>query len=266
MSGINGLHSGYGNYGNYGNYAAARHTSQALSSGKKINKAADGAAELAVLQKQDALVRGYQAGTGNLQSGKSALNIADGAMSGVADSLQRIRELAVKASNGLYGADDKQYMQAEIDQLKQGIGEIASNTSYNENKLLDGSMSDKVIISDSEGTSLSFSTPDSALSALGIEDFDVTGDFDISAIDSALQKIGAGRASVGAQSNTFDYAINYNGVAEYNTVSAQSKLGDTEYGEYVSKMQKENLLQTYRVMMQRNQMEQRRQNTLGLFH
>ena len=170
MSGINGLHSGYGNYGNYGNYASNRHITQALSSGKKTNKAADRAAELAVLQKQDAQVRGYQ-----------ALNIADGAMSGVADYLQRIRELAVKAGNGLYSADDKQYMQAEIDQLKQGIGEIASHTSYNENKLLDGSMTDKVIISDSEGTSLSFSTRDSALSALGIEDFDVTKDFDLKA-------------------------------------------------------------------------------------
>ena len=263
MSGINGLSASYGSYASMRNYS---HVSQSLSSGKKINRAADGAAELAILQKQDVQARGYQVGTENLKTGKNALNIADGAMSGVADYLQRMRELAIKASNGTNSAEDKEYMQKEIDQLKQGIGEIASNTSYNENKLLDGSASDKIIISDSEGTSLSFSTPNSALSALGIEDFDVTGDFDISKIDSALTKVGAGRASMGAQSNMIDYAIGYNDNAAYNTVSAQSRTGDTEYGSYVSKMQKESLLQTYRIMMQKHQIEQHRQNTVGLFH
>jgi len=248
-----------------GNSGASAYYAQSLSSGSRINRAADGASESAILEKQDAQVGGYQAGTENLQSGKNAFNVADGAMSGITDYIQRMRELAIKASNGLYSADDKASIQAEVDQLKQGISNLVSNTSYNENKLLDGSMSEKIIISDAEGAQMPLSVPDSSLSALGLEDFDITGDFDIADLDRALEKVSSDRASIGAQSNAYDHAIANNNVSEYNTVSAQSRIGDTEYGEYISKLQKEKELESVSTMMQKQQMEQNEQTVARLF-
>ena len=248
-----------------GNNYTSNYYAQSLSSGNKIHQAADGASELAILKKQDLQAGGYRQGTENLQSGKNTLNIADGAMDGITAYIQRMRDLAIKAINGLCSSDDRASMQAEVDQLKQGISDVVSATKYNESKMLDGSTSDKIIISDAEGASRPLSVRDSSLSALGLEDFDLTGPFDISVLDNALEQVSQNRASVGAQMNAYDHAVAYNSAAEYNTVSAQSASGDTEYGEYISKLQKENQLQSVSVMMQKKEMEQNEQNVLRMF-
>ncbi|MBR1861084.1 MAG: flagellin FliC5 [Lachnospiraceae bacterium] len=237
-----------------------------LSSGSRIQNAANGASEMAILQKQERQVGGINAGTQNMQMGKDAINIADGAMSGVADSLQRIRELAVQASNGTLSSEDKSYIQMEVDELKKGIAETAGTTNYNGVKLLDNE--DGAVISmaiNSDGGSKEFSTVNSTLEALGIADFDVTGDFDLSTIDKALEKIGAGRATLGAQSNSFDVAINYNNGISYNTVDSQSRMGDTDYGDYIQKLKQQQLLNQVQVQMQKRRQEDEARKTNGLF-
>ena len=93
----------------------------ALSSGSRINKAADGAAQMAIGQEFDRQNGGYEVGTNNLKDAKNAVNIADGALDGITSSLQRMRELALKASNGLMSDEDKQYIQAEVEQLKSAF-------------------------------------------------------------------------------------------------------------------------------------------------
>lgn len=255
MSGVNGI--GPGSHG---------YLYSALSSGKKVQTAAQGASELAILQKQQRQIGGFDAGTQNLQSGKNALNIADGAAAEITENLQRMRELAVKASNGTLSDDDRSYIQSEIDGLKKGIGEIADRTNYNGVPLLnneDGKVFQ--LASDANGTTQSFSTVNATLESLGIADFDVTGDFDLKALDDAMSKISSGRASLGAQTNAFDASINYNNTVSYNTTASQSAMGDTEYGDYVSKLQKQGILDNVQLMMQRRRMEEEEQQKLGLF-
>lgn len=89
MNGITSMQRSSTSYADYGKFA----------SGKKVNRAADGAAELAIIQKQETQTRSYKVGENNIGAAKDMLNVADGAMSGIADYLQKIRELGVRASN-----------------------------------------------------------------------------------------------------------------------------------------------------------------------
>lgn len=237
----------------------------ALSSGSRINTAADGAAQLAIGQEFDRQNGGYEVGTRNLNDAKNAANIADGGLGNMVDSLQRMRELAVQAGNGLLSDNDKQYIQAEIDQLKKGISDMTDSAGFNGIPLLkneDGSV--LLINSDTNGTQMGLIRPDTGLEALGIADFDVTKEFDISKIDKALESIGGNRASIGAQSNAFDVAINLNGVSSYNTYSAKSTMMDTEYGDYVSKLNKQNVLEAVSAQMQKKRREDEAQRKMGI--
>lgn len=244
MSSISGISSN--SYADYGKFA----------SGKKVQSAADGAAELAIIEKEDAQVRGMGAGANNMQTAKDVLNIADGALGGVTDYLQRIRELALGAMNTATTTDsDRQAMQYEIDQLKQGIAGIASQTQFNTKNLLDGSQTDFKLAIDGNGNSTGFSTGNATLDALGITDFDVTKDFDLDVIDDAIAKVSSMRSSMGAQSNGLDYALSYNSGAVYNLTSAKSKLEDLDYPQAISEQKKKETLQTYALMMQKKKLE-----------
>lgn len=234
---------------------------QSLSSGKRINSAADDAAGLAIVQKQEAQINGYDAGTNNMKSAQSLLNVSDSALGSITDYLQQIRELAVSASNGILGDDDRSSIQMQIDQLKQGINDVANNTTYNSKNILNGSNSEFDIATDGNGSSTTISASNALLSSLGIADFDVTKNFDIQSIDDALNKVSRDRSTAGAQSNALEHAINYNSQASYNTASAQSRIEDLDYPKAVSEQKKEELLNTYSVMMQKKQQE----NELKLF-
>ena len=125
-----------------------------IASGKRINTAADDASGLAIANKMKKESNGLDVGASNIKDGIGVANIKDGAMASMQDSLQRIRELSLKASNGLYGASEKQIIQGEIDHILQGIEQTAKTTSYNEMKLLDGSMADMKIASNPDGTGM----------------------------------------------------------------------------------------------------------------
>ncbi|MCR4924514.1 MAG: flagellin FliC5 [Lachnospiraceae bacterium] len=241
--------------GSIGGYSPMSNYYQSLSSGSKINSAKDGASELAILEKQDSQVRGYDAGSGNLEAGKSLANISDGALGSINDSLQRMKELGVKASNGLLSNDDKKAIQSEIDQLKQGITDITSSTNYNGINLLDGSRGNINIVSDGNGANQSVSGSNATLEALGIADFDVTKSFDLKDVDNAIEKVNSMRGGVGASTNGIDYSLYYNSSAAQNLTAAKSRTGDTEMEEYASKLQKDQTMETYKLMMQKKQME-----------
>lgn len=231
-----------------------------IASGVKLQSAADGASELAIAEKENAQINGLNMGQRNAEDGKSLLNVADGAMGGIADNLQRIRELAVQASNtAILSDEDRQMIQDEVEQLKQGISDIANNTEFNKKKLLDGSYGDGYIASGPNGSGMTLDIGDSTLRALGIEDFDVTGDFSIQTIDDALSKVSSNRSVIGAQSNALDYTISYNSQASINLTSAVSKLEDADIAKVASELNKQKLLQSYQLMMQKKQQEQERQ-------
>lgn len=218
-----------------------------LSSGYRINSAADDAAGLAISEKLLTQENGYSAGTDNARYGQSLLNIAEGALSGIQDSLQRIRELSVKSLNGLYGDEERQAIQCEVDGLKQSIQDVAKNTSFNTMKLLDRSMADVDLATNPQGGGLSIKLVNSTLESLGIADYDVTKDFDLDAIDNALDMISGARSRMGAQSNALTHTINFNGYSILNMASANSRIKDTDYGEEIIKKNRDEALNQYRI-------------------
>lgn len=248
MNGISLIQRTGASYADYGRFA----------SGKKINSAADGAAELAIIQKQETQTRGYKAGENNIGAARDMLTVADGAMSGIADYLQKIRELGVRASNTATLTDtERMSIQAQIEQYKQGISDIAKQISFNTKVLLDGTSQKYNIMTDATGNGMEITTADATLQALGIADFDVTKDFDLTQVDDALAKVNVGRSGMGAQDNALEYAYRYSTNTRLNVVAGKSRLEDLDYGQAVSEQKKKQTLQQYSFFMQKKQMEQR---------
>lgn len=236
-----------------------------LASGKRINTAADDAAGLAIAQKMLKEETGLNVGAQNAQAGIGVLNVADGALGGVMDYLQRIRELAIRA-NGMSSPSDKAIYQNEINQLKDGIQSLAKDTSLNEQKLLDGSMADMDLATSPNGSTMKIQMANSTLEALGIADFDVTsGNFSLDAIDKAMDMVSSLRGDIGASTNALEYTYNYNTSASLNQLSARSRLEDLDIAKAVSEKQKLDLLNEYQIMMQKKRM-QKDGMVMKLFH
>ncbi|MCR5655385.1 MAG: flagellin [Lachnospiraceae bacterium] len=258
MSAISAVGSSYG--GSYSKYYGQ------IASGSKLNRAADGAAELAIANKMQVEDTGMQVGSNNLKAGMAAVNIQDGALGQVTDSLQRMRELAVQASNGLLSDSDRSSIQGEIDQLKQGLTDVVTKTNYNGLNLTDGTLGETTLVGDADGSTMALHGANATLEALGIADFDVTsGNFDLSQIDKALDTVSAQRSQSGAAYNAYERAVNYNANASYNLTSAKSKMEDTDIGETISKLKKQQTLNTYSMYMQRRRQEDEQKRMLGMF-
>lgn len=226
-----------------------------IASGRRIQTAADDAAGLAISNKLERNNNGLDVGASNIMDGIGAANIKDGALGTMQDSLQRIRELSLKASNGLYGDDEKQMIQKEVDQLLNGIQYTATATQFNEMKLLDGSMADMDIAMNADGTGLKIQMENVSLKSLGLEGYNITGDFDIGVIDNAMKKISEARTSTGAYTNAMEHAYNYNTGASYNLLSARSRIEDLDIPKAVSEQKKQKLMGDYQMGMLRKKMQ-----------
>lgn len=233
-----------------------------LASGKRINTAKDDAAGLAIAQRMKAQETGLKVGADNAGMAIGANNVAEGALGGMSDYLQRIRELAVRSMNGINSDADKQIYQREIDQMKQGIESLARDTSFNEQKLLDGSMADMAVATSPNGSSMHIQMENSTLEALGIADLDVTSkNFSLDAIDKALDMVSERRSSLGAATNALEYTRNYNNSASLSQLSSRSRIEDLDFPKAVSKKKQEEVMGQYRMHMLRKQMEQKKSLT-----
>lgn len=226
-----------------------------IASGKRIQTAADDASGLAISNELKRNNNGLDVGASNIMDGIGVANIKDGALGSMQDSLQRIHELSLKASNGLYGDSEKQMIQKEVDQLLEGIQYTATATQFNGMKLLDGSMADMDIAMNADGTGIKIQMENLSLKSLGLEGYNVTGDFDIGVIDEAMKKINEARSSAGAYTNAMEHAYNYNNNASYNLLSARSRIEDLDIPTAVSEQKKNKLLEDYRLGMQRKKMQ-----------
>lgn len=236
-----------------------------IASGKRINSAADDASGLAITQKLEKEQNGLTQGASNASEGVNALNIADGALSQVTDSLQRVYELSVKSANTLmYGDEERGYMQAEADQLLKGIADMVGSTNYNGKNLL--AEGDSVhIASNPDGSGSDISMVDSSLKSLGIDHFDISSSDAIKKVSDAIKQVSGGRVKMGVASIGLEYAKNYNEVAAENTLSARSRLEDLDIGKAVTEKQKKQLLQNYQLIMLRKQQERKRTYSDGIF-
>lgn len=225
-----------------------------LASGKRIRSAADDASGLAIANKLQKESRGLDVGSSNIKDGISVTNVKDGALSSVQDSLQRIHELSIKASNSLYSDDDRQMIQGEVDQLLQGIEQTAKGTTFNEMKLLDGSMADMNIASNPDGSGLKIQMQNTTLQALGLDGYNLTGDFDISRVENAMKRVDSARSATGAAANSLEHAYNYNTNTSHQLTGARSRIEDLDMPQAISENKKEKLMQDYRMGMLRKKM------------
>lgn len=243
---INGVSANNGIYKTY----------SSIASGKRINRAADDAAGLAIGKKLQKEENGLRVGGQNAQEGIGALNVADGALGGVMDYLQRMRDLAVRSMGGLSSSSDKAYYQQEIEQLKEGIQSMSRTTSLNEQKLLDGSMADMHLATNPDGSGMKIGMANATLEALGIADFDVTKKFNLDDIDNAMEMVSRQRGSLGAATNRLEHTVNYNAGAHLEQVSSRSRIEDLDMPKAISEKKKEDLLSEYRNLMLKKQMNQ----------
>lgn len=224
---------------------------ESLSSAQRVNRAADDAAGLAISEKMLTQIKGDNKAVDNMSSADNMARTAEGAMSSIHGSLQRMRELSVQASNATLTADDRKILQLEIDQLKQDIGDTVKNTRFNTQQLLDGTFANKNIAMNPEGTGMKMNIKNTGLEALGIADYDVTKKFDISKIDNAIKKVSESRSELGAFSNRMGHGINMTEVAEENQTAARSRIVDLDIAKGVSQLNSQQGIMQYKIFAQK---------------
>ena len=228
-------------------------SSEKLSSGYRINRAADDAAGLAISEKMRRQVRGLTEASANAQDGISAVQTAEGALNEVHDMLQRMNELAVKAANDTLQTSDREYIQREVNALRDEINRTGTATEFNNTKLLDGSFKNKSIQVGSEAdpdNQIAINIEKLTASGLKIDGakINVTGTSGVNAKDSihkikeALEKISSQRADLGAIQNRLEHTIrNLDNVVE-NTQAAESQIRDTDMAEEMVRYSNNNIL------------------------
>ena len=228
-------------------------SSEKLSSGYKINRAADDAAGLAISEKMRRQVRGLTQASANAQDGISAVQTAEGALNEVHDMLQRMNELATKAANETLQSTDRAYIDSEIAQLRTEIDRTGSATQFNNQKLLDGSFKEKKLQVGSEidgENQITVTIGSMKCSGIGIKASNCTvtgkdGSKALKAMDTiktALENVSKQRSDLGAIQNRLEHTIkNLDNVVE-NTQAAESQIRDTDMATEMVKYSNNNIL------------------------
>ncbi len=223
-------------------------STEKLSSGYKINRAADDAAGLAISEKMRRQIRGLTQASSNSQDGISLVQTAEGALSEVHDMLQRMNELAVKSANGTMTSTDRDYINSEVSALIEEIDRVATTTTFNEQDLLDGTFDTNLQVGSENGQTIAISIAGMDSATIGVDTVDVSGadasnaNLAIDSIKSALQSVSSQRSDLGAIQNRLEHTIkNLDNVVE-NTTSAESAIRDTDMAEEMVKYSNNNIL------------------------
>ena len=212
--------------------AAQGKSTEKLSSGYKINRAADDAAGLAISEKMRRQVRGLTQAVANAQDGVSMVQTAEGALTEVHDMLQRINELSVKGENGTLMSEDRSYINLEVKQLMNEINRVASTTTFNQKNLLTGSCSNVSLqVGAESGQRIELSILKMSCASISLKgsvtSASAAGALNAS-VKNAIKKVNLQRAKLGAVQNRLEHTINnLNNVVE-NTTSAESAIRDTD--------------------------------------
>jgi flagellin len=223
-------------------------STEKLSSGYRVNRAADDAAGLAISEKMRRQIRGLTQASRNAQDGISMVQTAEGALNEVHDMLQRMNELAVQAANGTnVASQDKTYINLEVSQLIAEIDQVAQNTTFNGLSLLQSSKSITLQIGSEQGHTLAISLFKLDASGLGVKSVTVATSTAaasaIATIKSAINTLNQKRAKLGAYQNRLEHKIaNLDNVVE-NTTAAESRIRDTDMATEMVKYSNANILQ-----------------------
>lgn len=219
----------------YANSMMSRYLKQ-LSTGLRINSAADDPAGLAISEHMRSQVAGLHQAVRNAQDTISLIQVAEGAMGEIGSVLQRMRELSVQALNGTYNSSDRDAMQKEFAALVETIRGFALNTEFNTMPLLDGTFTDKAFqIGANAGQTLTFSIAsmkpeDLGLAGLALSDPSAARAA-LDGVDAAIDAVSGERASLGAMQNRLDYTISGLEVTAENLQAAESRIRDADITE-----------------------------------
>ncbi|MCR5267225.1 MAG: flagellin [Lachnospiraceae bacterium] len=230
-----------------------RKVTEKLSSGYKVNRAADDAAGLTISEKMRSQIRGLTQASNNAQDGVSCVQTAEGALTEVHSMLQRMNELAVKAANGTNTSADRKAIQFEVKALICEIDRVKQSTEFNTLKLLNGDFATAKNVTIQVGAAnvsaqrIQIKIQSIGTSKLGIKTVDVsklsTARTAISSITKAIATISSIRSGLGAVQNRLEHTIaNLDNVVE-NTTAAESQIRDTDMAATMVEYTKNNILQ-----------------------
>ena len=267
------------------NERAMTQAMERLSTGQRINSAADDAAGLAISSRMTSQIRGLEVGVRNANDAISMINTADGALVEVTNMLQRMRELALQASNGTTTSDDREYLNKEYENLIAEIERIANNTQWNGRTILQGDANaagdsnvkfqvgangGQTIAVDFGDVSQSGGTPWSTfnlsanagtasfISAANTSAALAQGSVALTQIDSAITSVNTQRATFGAAVNQLSYAVDNLANVKVNSEAARSRVLDTDYARETSELARASIIQQAGTAMlaQANQLPQ----------
>jgi flagellin len=215
-----------------------------LSSGYRINRAADDAAGLGISESMRAQIRGLAQAQRNIQDGVSMVQTAEGNLDEVHSMLQRIRELAVQYKNGSLDDNARNSIQAEVNQLSSEISRIGTSAQFNGINLLDGSatVSFQVGANDGEQIGITFLNLSSAVGT-AYSTLSTTGASDISEIDAAITAVSTARGQMGAVQNRLDHTLSVSAAYQENLTAAESRIRDVDMADEMVNLTKMQVLQ-----------------------
>jgi flagellin len=232
-----------------------------LSSGQRINRAADDASGLAVSEKMRSQIRGLNQAGQNIQNGVSFIQTTEGYLSETTDIVQRLRELSVQSANGIYSSEDRMQIQVEVSQLVSEVNRVASQAQFNGMNILTGrfardsatgpmqlqvganvDQNAKIFIGTMTAQALGLSgtqgTENSMISLSSVDGANMA----IASLDSALKTINKQRADLGAYQNRFETAYKGISVASENLQAAESRIRDTDMAKEMVNFTKNQIL------------------------
>lgn len=230
-----------------------------LSSGERINRAGDDASGLAVSEKMRSQIRGLNQASKNIQNGVSFLQTTEGYLQETTDILQRVRELAVQSSNGIYSDEDRMQIQVEVSQLVAEVDRIASQAQFNGMNMLTGRFAQdgesimqfhiganvdqntRVFIGTMTATSLGLKGAQGGDEQISITSPD-EANLTLATVDEALKNVTKQRADLGAYQNRFEMAAKGINIAAENTQAAESRIRDTDMASEMVEFTKNQIL------------------------
>lgn len=226
-------------------------TMEQLSTGKRINSAADDAAGLAISNKMTSQIKGLNQAVRNANDGISMLQTAEGATQEITNMLQRMRELTVQAANDTYDSGDRTALAEEVAQLEDEITRIATNTKWNGMQIIASDQDKNLQVGDEGSTSdaIEINLKDMTAATLGVGGMDTdlashsTAQTALAKVDTAIGKVDEFRADLGAKINRLNYAADNLNNVSLNTAASRSRIQDTDYAQATTELARTQIIQ-----------------------
>ncbi|TCT14019.1 flagellin [Natranaerovirga pectinivora] len=228
------------------NNLAASKSTEKLSSGFRINRAADDAAGLAVSEKMRAQIKGLNQASRNAQDGISLIQTAEGALNETHAILQRMRELAVQSANGALEDNDRTKINTEFTALQTEVTRISSDTKFNEKSILNSAQTINIHVGADADQTIAITLTDNSATGLSINGQNIStstaANTAITSVNTAIGTLNTNRANLGAVQNRLEHTIKNLDNASENLQAAESRIRDVDMAREMMEFTKQNIL------------------------